>query len=44
MVADLFEGEDLAKFFALLGAIQGLAPIVAPVLGSIMHRYTDWNL
>lgn len=43
VVADLFEGEDLAKFFALLGAIQGLAPIIAPVLGGIMLRYTDWH-
>lgn len=43
VVADLFEGEELAKFFALLGAIQGLAPIIAPVLGGIMLRYTDWH-
>lgn len=43
VVADLFEGEDLARFFALLGAIQGLAPIIAPVLGGLMLEYTTWH-
>lgn len=43
VVADLFAGKDLAKFFALLGAIQGLAPIIAPVFGGFMLGYTTWH-
>ena len=43
VVADLFAGEELAKFYAMLGAIHGLAPICAPVLGGIMLEFTDWR-
>ncbi len=43
IVADLFKGEDLAKFFAMLGAIHGLAPICAPLLGGLMLKFTDWH-
>lgn len=43
IVADLFKGEDLAKFFAMLGAIHGLAPICAPLLGGLMLKWTDWH-
>ncbi len=40
VVADLFRGEELAKFYAMLGAIHGLAPICAPVLGGVMLEFT----
>lgn len=43
IVTDLFRGEDLAKFFAMLGAIHGLAPICAPLLGGVMLKFTDWH-
>lgn len=43
IVADLFKGEDLAKFFAMLGAIHGLAPVCAPILGGLMLKFTDWH-
>lgn len=43
IVADLFKGEDLAKFFAMLGAIHGLAPVCAPILGGVMLKFTDWH-
>lgn len=43
VVADLFRGEELAKFYAMLGAIHGLAPICAPVLGGIMLEFTQWR-
>ncbi len=43
IVTDLFKGEDLAKFFAMLGAIHGLAPIIAPLLGGLMLKFTDWH-
>ena len=43
IVADLFRGEELIKFFALLGAIHGLAPIIAPILGGIMLKFSDYQ-
>lgn len=43
IVADLFRGDELAKFFALLGAIHGLAPIIAPILGGIMLKFSDYH-
>lgn len=43
VVADLFRGEELAKFYAMLGAIHGLAPICAPVLGGVMLEFTHWR-
>lgn len=43
IVADLFRGEELTKFFALLGAIHGLAPIIAPILGGVMLQVSDWR-
>lgn len=43
VVADLFQGAELAKFYAMLGAIHGLAPICAPVLGGVMLEFTDWR-
>lgn len=43
VVTDLFRGEELAKFYAMLGAIHGLAPICAPVLGGVMLEFTHWR-
>lgn len=43
VVADLFKGEELAKFFALLGAINGLVPICAPIIGGLVLEHTDWH-
>lgn len=43
IMADLFKGEDLAKVFALLGAIHGLAPICVPILGGVMLKIGDWK-
>ena len=41
IVADLFKGEELANFFAMLGAIYGLVPICMPLLGGVMLKITD---
>ena len=43
IVADLFKGQELARFFAMLGAIQGLAPICAPIFGGFVLKFTDWH-
>lgn len=33
---DMFEGRDLAKILAIVGSINGLAPVLAPVIGGMM--------
>ncbi|RDU60623.1 multidrug effflux MFS transporter [Helicobacter sp. MIT 14-3879] len=40
---DLFEKEELSKFFSILGAIGGIAPICAPIFGGFVLKYTDFH-
>lgn len=43
IAADIYEGNELTKFFSMLSAVQGIAPICAPVLGGLMLGITDWK-
>lgn len=43
IATDLYGGKDLARFFSMLSAVQGLAPICAPVLGGVLLEWTDWR-
>ncbi|HGM7028939.1 TPA: multidrug effflux MFS transporter [Serratia liquefaciens] len=43
MARDLYSGHELTRFFALLMLVNGLAPIVAPVLGGAMLQFMDWR-
>jgi DHA1 family bicyclomycin/chloramphenicol resistance-like MFS transporter len=43
VAADLFSGKDLLKFLALIAAVQGIAPIAAPVAGGVLLLFTDWK-
>lgn len=43
IAADLYRGTELARFFSMLSAVQGLAPICAPVLGGLLLEYMDWR-
>lgn len=40
---DLYTGHELTRFFALLMLINGLAPIIAPVMGGVMLQFLDWR-
>lgn len=40
---DICKGSALTKFFALLMMINGLAPILAPVIGGQILRLSDWR-
>jgi MFS transporter, DHA1 family, multidrug resistance protein len=40
---DLYSGIALARFFSLLMAVQGIAPIIAPVIGSQLLIFTSWH-
>lgn len=40
---DRFNGHNLTKFFAMLMLVNGLAPILAPVLGGAILSFTNWR-
>lgn len=40
---DRYTGNDLARFLALIMAINGIAPVLAPVLGGIQLTLTSWR-
>lgn len=43
IIADSFTGRDVALYFAVLAAVQGIAPIVAPVVGGVAFSLTSWQ-
>lgn len=43
MSTDMYTGRELASFMALLGAINGIAPVCAPVVGGLMAGVTSWT-
>ena len=43
IVRDMFDGVAMARFFSTLMLISGLAPILAPVFGGQLMRFTDWR-
>ncbi|WP_079475168.1 multidrug effflux MFS transporter [Marinococcus halophilus] len=43
IVRDMYSGKELTKFFSLLMLVNGLAPILAPVLGGAILNFTTWN-
>ncbi|ACV77655.1 Bcr/CflA family efflux MFS transporter [Nakamurella multipartita] len=43
VIADLFTGKAAASFFAAVASINGLAPILAPVIGGQILRVGTWR-
>ena len=43
MATDMFSGRELSRFMAILGAINGVAPVCAPLLGGVMGGLTSWQ-
>lgn len=43
MVRDLYGGSQLARVFALITLVLGVAPIVAPLLGGLLLTMTSWR-
>ncbi|HEY0636246.1 MAG TPA: multidrug effflux MFS transporter [Pseudonocardiaceae bacterium] len=43
VVRDLYSGPRLARTFSTLMLVSGLAPILAPVIGAQLLRFTDWR-
>ncbi|MFZ4893045.1 multidrug effflux MFS transporter [Plantibacter sp. Mn2098] len=43
MVRDLFGGKPLVRMLSRLALVNGLAPILAPVIGSQLLQFLDWR-
>lgn len=43
IVRDLYVGDHAARFFSLLMIIGGIAPIIAPSVGSMLLAYGTWH-
>ncbi len=43
IVRDLYEGTELARVLGSLTLVFGLAPVLAPVIGGQVLRFTDWR-
>jgi len=43
LVRDLFGGVPLVRMLSRLALVSGLAPILAPVIGSQLLRFVDWR-
>lgn len=43
IATDLYSGRDLARFFSLIGSVNGIVPVAAPVVGGMMLAFTDWK-
>jgi DHA1 family bicyclomycin/chloramphenicol resistance-like MFS transporter len=42
-VRDLFSGPAMARFLSMLMLVSGLAPILAPVIGAQVLRWSTWS-
>ncbi len=43
VVRDLYSGSALAQFFSLVLMVNGMAPILAPIIGGQLLRFTTWH-
>ena len=43
VVRDLYSGHHAAHMLSLMGVVLGIAPIVAPILGSHLHVWFGWQ-
>ena len=43
VVRDLYAGEHAAHMLSLIGIVLGVAPIVAPIIGSHLHVWFGWQ-
>ncbi|WP_308761559.1 multidrug effflux MFS transporter [uncultured Bacteroides sp.] len=43
VATDKYSGKDLAKMLAVIGAINGVAPVVAPIIGGVFTEAIGWQ-
>ncbi|HET8585591.1 MAG TPA: MFS transporter, partial [Casimicrobiaceae bacterium] len=42
-VRDLYTGDKAAHILSLMGVVLGIAPVVAPIIGSNLHVWLGWQ-
>lgn len=43
IVRDIYSGLEMTKFFSLLALVNGIAPVLAPVLGGVILLFAPWK-
>lgn len=43
IASDMFSGPLLTKFYSMLSAVNGIFPVISPVIGGLMIRYVAWQ-
>lgn len=43
VATDCYSGRDLAKMLAIIGAVNGVAPVTAPVIGGLVSDAVGWQ-
>ncbi|PIC86863.1 MFS transporter [Sporosarcina sp. P20a] len=41
---DLYVGNELTKFMAMLSIVSGSAPILSPIVGGVVLNYASWHM
>ena len=43
IVRDLYEAQDAARMLSMMGALMGLVPAVAPIIGGVLETHFGWR-
>lgn len=43
VATDLYSGRELGKMMAIIGAVNGVAPVTAPVIGGVVASFAGWQ-
>ena len=44
IATDTYSGERLTQFISMIAAVNGIAPVVAPILGGVILSFADWKV
>mgnify|MGYP000353791323 CR=1 FL=1 len=44
IIRDLFEGDEMAKVLSMVAIVMMSAPLIAPMLGSLIINFFNWNI
>lgn len=43
IATDMYSGERLTRFISMIATVNGIAPVVAPVIGGLLLSVTNWQ-
>lgn len=43
VATDLYTGRELTRFLTMISAVNGVAPVLAPIFGGLLLNYTSWK-